>query len=157
MKKYIGVKTIEAEPCVAWEDGPDYKKGDSGYKMFQKDGTFYFCPEHVFKDAYSEVDTMTFGLAIEALKKGFPLAREGWVEKGLFVFKQVPAQVEQDIIPKMQSVPQRVKDIVLGRMVKGKPGLNYTNQMCIVNRDGRVDSWVPSSSDIFAKDWIVVE
>jgi hypothetical protein len=28
--------------------------------------------------------------------------------------------------------------------------------MLIVNPDGRADSWVPSSSDVFAEDWRVI-
>ena len=31
-----------------------------------------------------------------------------------------------------------------------------TNQMLIINPDGRADSWVPSSSDVFAEDWELV-
>lgn len=34
--------------------------------------------------------------------------------------------------------------------------IDYTNQMLIINLDGRADSWVPSSSDVFAEDWEVV-
>lgn len=33
--------------------------------------------------------------------------------------------------------------------------IDYTNQMLIINPDGRADSWVPSSSDVFAEDWEV--
>lgn len=28
--------------------------------------------------------------------------------------------------------------------------------MLIINPDGRADSWVPSSSDVFAEDWELV-
>jgi hypothetical protein len=60
MEKLIGFKVIDGEKCQAWEDGPDYKIGDDGYKMFQKDGTFYFCPEHVAKATYRACDGLTF-------------------------------------------------------------------------------------------------
>ena len=36
------------------------------------------------------------------------------------------------------------------------PHIDYTNQMLIVNPDGRADSWVPSSSDVFAEDWCII-
>ena len=34
---------------------------------------------------------------------------------------------------------------------------NTLNQMLIINPDGRADSWVPSSSDVFDEDWEIVE
>lgn len=92
---------------------------------------------------------MNFGLVTEGLKTGKVYARASWNGKGLFIFKQIPAVIGLDIIPKMQSVPQSVKDI----MVERGQALSYTNQMVIVNKDGRVDSWVASSSDTFAIDW----
>lgn len=94
-----------------------------------------------------------FGVAIKALKEGKRVAREGWNGKGLFVFKQVPASVRVEIIPKMTSVPDSVKN----EMMKRKQALSYNNQMAIVNTQGDVDSWVPSSSDVFAEDWLIVE
>lgn len=93
---------------------------------------------------------MNFGQAIEALKEGKAIQRAGWNGKGLFVIKQVPAVIGADIIPNIQSLPQAVKDILMSREV---PEIKYTNQMLIVNPDGRADSWVPSSSDVFAEDW----
>ena len=32
----------------------------------------------------------------------------------------------------------------------------YAESELIINPDGRADSWVPSSSDVFAEDWEVV-
>ena len=96
---------------------------------------------------------MNFGEALEALKNGEAVQREGWNGKGLFVIKQVPAQIGKDIISNMQSLPQRAKDILMNREANF---INYTNQMLIINLDGRADSWVPSSSDCFAEDWEIV-
>lgn len=42
-------------------------------------------------------------------------------------------------------------------MSRENPHIDYTNQMLIINTDGRADSWVPSSSDVFAEDWEVVD
>lgn len=106
-----------------------------------------------------EIDTssklpMDFGHAIEALKEGCVIRRSGWNGKGLFVVKQVPAHITGDIIPNMQSLPQSAKNILMSRE---NPHIDYTNQMLIINPDGRADSWVPSSSDIFAEDWEILE
>ena len=95
---------------------------------------------------------MNFGQAIEALKEGKLIKRSGWNGKGMFVVKQIPAVIGTDIIPKMQSLPQDAKDILLKR----NQSISYTNQMLIVHEDGRADSWVPSSSDCFAEDWSVI-
>ena len=96
---------------------------------------------------------MNFGQAIEALKEGKLVAREGWNGNGLFVMKQIPAEIGLDIIPKMQSVQESAKRILVFRGTT----LKYENQMLIVKPNGTADSWVPSSSDVFAEDWIVVE
>lgn len=94
-----------------------------------------------------------FGTAIKFLKVGGAIRRAGWNGKGLFVVKQVPSHITADIIPNMQSLPQTAKDIIMARK---EPHIDYTNQMLIINPDGRADSWVPSSSDVFAEDWELV-
>ena len=95
---------------------------------------------------------LSFGQAIEALKQGKRVARQGWNGKGMFVFKQVPANVPIQYVPNMQSLPQDVKD----EFVKRGVALTYSNQMCIVKQDNTMDSWVPSSSDVFAEDWEII-
>ena len=97
---------------------------------------------------------MSFGVAIEALKFGLAIRRKGWNGKGLWVIKQVPAHIESDIVPKMQSLHQSAKDLIL----KGKGFIDYTSQCLIYNENtGRADSWVPSISDVFAEDWEIVK
>lgn len=98
--------------------------------------------------------SLNLGQAIEYLKAGLAIRRSGWNGKGLFVVKQIPAQITEEIIPKMQSLPQSAKDIIMSRENKV---IDYTSQMLIINPDGRADSWVPSVSDVFAEDWEIVE
>ena len=100
------------------------------------------------------VRSLTFGDAIKLLSKGHALRRSGWNGKNLFVIKQVPAHIESNIIPNMQSLPQSAKDLILN----GKGFIDYTSQCLIYNGNtGRADSWVPSISDVFAEDWELVE
>ena len=94
-----------------------------------------------------------FGTAIKFLKAGGAIRRAGWNGKGMFVIKQVPANIKADVIPNMQSLPKIAKDILMAR---NDAHIDYTNQMLIINPDGRADSWVPSSSDVFAEDWELV-
>lgn len=94
-----------------------------------------------------------FGNVIQFLKEGKSCRRSSWNDKGMFIVKQIPAHITSDIIPNMQSIPQSAKDILMKRE---NPHIDYTNQMLIINQDGKADSWIPSSSDVFAKDWEVL-
>ena len=94
-----------------------------------------------------------FGNIIQFLKEGKACRRSGWNDKGLFIVKQVPAHITGDIIPNMQSLPQSAKNILMSRE---NPHIDYTNQILIINSDSKADSWIPSSSDIFAEDWEVI-
>lgn len=99
------------------------------------------------------LDRYDFGTALKFLKAGGAIRRAGWNDVGMFVIKQVPASIKEDVIPNMQSLPQIAKDILMSR---NSPHIDYTNQMLIINPDGRADSWVPSPSDVFAEDWELV-
>ena len=165
MKKYIGTKQIEAEPMtlgdfVARTGRNPYKNPDGhdpeedGYFVKYQDGYESWSPAEPFEKAYRESGAMPFGMAIELLHQGKSIRRKGWNGKGLFVIKQVPAHIESNIIPKMQSLPQSAKDLILA----GKGFIDYTSQCLIYNENtGRADSWVPSISDVFAEDWEIVE
>ncbi len=157
---YIGTKVIKAEPMTMIEAqkvlGREIKPStieEDGYLVEYKDGYKSWSPKSVFDEAYHEVGSLNFGGAIYLLKAGLAVRRRGWNGKGMFIVKQVPSHITGDIIPKMQSLPQSVKDILMNR---DNPHIDYTNQMLIINPDGRADSWVPSSSDVFAEDWEVV-
>ena len=157
MKKYIGTKVIMAEPMTVTEAqkvlGREIKPAtveEDGYLVEYKDGYKSWSPKSTFEEAYHEESSVNFGGAIDLLKAGFAVRRKGWNGKGLFVVKQIPAHITGDIIPNMQSLPQIAKDILMNRE---NPHIDYTNQMLIINQDGRADSWVPSVSDVFAEDW----
>lgn len=165
LKKYIGTKVVEARPMneiIAESVGYARKNIDNhewreGYhvRYTNPDGSTYdsWSPKSVFEEACREIGSVNFGGAIDLLKAGLAVRRKGWNGKGLFIVKQVPAHITGDIIPNMQSLPQSAKNILMSRE---NPHIDYTNQMLIINPDGRADSWVPSVSDVFAEDWEVV-
>jgi hypothetical protein len=93
----------------------------------------------------------TFGQAIAALKEGKIVSREGWNGKNMFVFRQVPSEVPEAIIPKMTSLPQPVKDA----LIKRGGSITYQNQFCIVYPDNALHGWQPSGSDALATDWCI--
>ena len=109
---------------------------------------------------------MEFGKAIEALKEGKMVAREGWNGKGLFVFMQIPSEISMDIVPKMQSLPQSVKDEFTSRAVKvadrsgnttSITSISYSNQLALVDTESTITGWSPSTSDALSTDWIIKE
>lgn len=146
---YLGVyiETLEGKMLANYGD----------YIIKGVNGDFYPCKPDIFEKTYDKADdssVMGFGDAIEVLKQGGTVRRSGWNGKGLMVFKQVPAHIESDIIPKMQSLSQSAKDLIL----RSKGFIDYTSQCLIYNENnGRADSWVPSISDVFAEDWEIVE
>lgn len=101
----------------------------------------------------------TFGQAVSALNEGKMVAREGWNGKGLKVFRQVPATIDGEIIPKMQSLPDSVKEELVKRTNEDgsiKP-INYSNQLALLNPDNSVNGWAPSVSDTLANDWVIFD
>ncbi len=103
------------------------------------------------------VDCMPYGLSFEQilplLREGYAIRRNGWNGKKLMVFKQVPAHITSEIIPKMQSLPNEVKRLILAH----GNYIDYTCQCLIFDPEtGRADSWAPSIADVFATDWELV-
>lgn len=96
---------------------------------------------------------MSFSEALNLIKLSFCVRRSGWNGSGLLVFRQKPAVVPADIIPKMTSLYDEAKSQILAT----QDHIDYTAQMLIFNTNtGRADSWVPSSADLFANDWNLV-
>ena len=144
MKKYIGVKIVEAAPMnllafqkefnrnVGYQGITDDSGDCEGYLVSypqpdnQPSPYQAWSPKGIFEDAYRMTDGLTFGLAIEALKKGLKVARKGWNGRGTYI-----------------------------RLVGATAELNAHFE--IFNVHSRYDTWVASVSDALADDWTVVE
>ena len=103
---------------------------------------------------------MNFGSAIVLLENGSLLTRDSWDNKGVFVCKQIPCDIPDTVVPNMQSLPQAAKDEFAKRF--GSDGvifdsISYCDQMIIVDRNNNINSWSPSTSDMFAIDWVIYE
>lgn len=181
MDFYIGSKEILARSMNrleyniyrGWELPSDENGEDSGFLVEylnsgesnddRHKGYISWSPSKVFIGAYKENGNLTFGGAIKALKQGKRVSRKGWNGKGLFVFMQVPSNVPKDIVPKMSSLPQTVKDELWFRFINKEEiglkdtDLKYRNQLCIVYPDNTISSWNPSSSDCLEEDWIILD
>ena len=87
---------------------------------------------------------MDFGAALQALKNGQKVAREGWNGKGMFLFL-VPGSVFQ-----VNRAP------LLGIYPEGTE-INYRPHIDMKTVDGEIVPWVASQTDVLAEDWCVVE
>lgn len=135
MGKYIWVQVVDAEPQFAPERedycGP-YQGGKEGYRVTYPDGHVAWSPKSGFEEVYRETSGMTFGLALEALKKGMCVCRKGWNGKGMWIVLQRPDEWSKMTIPYMYI-----------EYPNGHPA--YPN--------GSLVPWVPSQTDALAEDW----
>jgi hypothetical protein len=155
MKEYIGVKLIQAEPMTrgeynqyrGWSIPENENPADEGYLVKYPDGYESWCPKKQFEEANRETSGMTFGMAIEAAKKGYKIARPGWNGKGMFV-------VYQKGYP--QGIPCNKQTAEAWGMNEGDSFV-CNPYLQIKNVNGSHSMWVPSINDCLADDWVLVE
>lgn len=139
MRQYIGTKIIEAEPMSRGQGG----KAEDGYKVRYPDGYESWSPKDVFEEAYRPTDCMSFGLAIEAMKKGKKVSRRGWNGKGMFLF--LGTGIELHTEADLSCVSDLEGDLTLPTIVMK----TADDKFCV--------GWLASQTDMLADDWEVVE
>lgn len=92
---------------------------------------------------------MNFGEAIEHVKTRSYIARRANWDDDMFIFAQIPANINEETIPKMQSLPDVVKREIIEA---GFTSLDYQNQICKFN-NGVITYYTPAGDEIFADDW----
>jgi len=161
MKQFIGVKLIHAKPMTraeynayrGWELPADENVSDAGFLVEYLDGGKANTPDHagyvswspedVFNRAYKPTDGMSFGLAVEAMKQGFKVSREGWNGKGMFLY-----YVTADYYPvKMPAAKSFFGENSL---------VPYRDYIAMKTANNDVVPWVASQSDILCNDWSIV-
>jgi uncharacterized protein (DUF1919 family) len=91
---------------------------------------------------------MNFEEAIERVKtRSYIARRANWDD--MFIFAQVPADINEETIPKMQSLPEVVKREITEA---GITSLSYQNQICKFD-NGDITYYTPTGDEIFADDW----
>lgn len=80
---------------------------------------------------------MNFGKALEELKAGHKLAREGWNGKGIYIELQVPDEHSKMTLPYIY--------IVTNNLVTDNP-----------KAPKGVVPWLASQTDMLAEDWCVI-
>ena len=161
MKTYIGTKIINATPMSrgeynayrGWTPPEGEDQAVDGYLVEYTDGGkandsrhagyISWSPKEQFDNAYRETTGLTFGLAMEAMKKGAKVERKGWNGKGMFVYFVPPASYPVQTGAAKSHFGE-------GSMVP------YNGYMAIKNVDETVSTWVPSINDCLADDWMVL-
>lgn len=92
---------------------------------------------------------MNFGEAIERVKTCSYIARCANWDDDVFIFAQVPAYINEETIPKMQSLPEVVKREITEA---GFTSLSYQNQICKFD-NGNITYYTPTGNEIFVDDW----
>ena len=137
MEKYIGVKLINAELCLNTFN-------DEGYRITHEDGSISWHTKEEFEKSYKKTDGLKFGLAIEAVKLGEKIARQGWNGKGMFVY-----YVPENKYPFSTEVGKSIADL------EGK--VEYGAYIAMKTAQGNVVPWLASQTDVLAEDWLIVE
>lgn len=165
MKTYILTKTIQAVPAKMvngsiWPDGlplPEVK--DTGcqecgcvagnvitegylYTTGKEDRFPMFMDAEEFGNCCRPCISMPFGDALEAMKDGKRVAREGWNDKGMYIF----LAYEPDFNTPADLSAFADKDVEVGDMIVMKTA-----------QDTFAPGWLASQADMLAEDWFVVE
>jgi hypothetical protein len=113
---------------------------------------------------------LNFGQAIEALKEGKRVARDGWNGKGMFIFERPADELSVDfIINKVKSLPKSLKDYYISQFAftinekeNGKSPedikVKFTPYLCMKAADGTiVNGWLASQTDMLSEDWCILD
>ena len=94
----------------------------------------------------TKTENLTFGEALEFLKEGHRLARDGWNGKNMFIVYQ---KGYPEGIPCNKNTAEAF-GYPEGYLFKCRP---YLQMRCV---DGTHQMWTASQSDILSEDWYVV-
>lgn len=119
-----------------WTIPADENPDDNGYLIKHSDGYESWSPEKQFNEAYRECGDMTFGLAIEALKKGEYVARKGWNGKNMYLFLAHGSDIQKCV-----GIPDKCVDVICMKTAQ----------------DTVVFGWLASQTDILSEDWAIVK
>lgn len=158
MKQYIGTKMIQAKPMNrleynkyrGWEIPTDENPEDEGYLVKYEDGYESWSPKEVFEKAYRESYGLTFGVALELLKKGEKVARIGWNGKGMFLVLTEGSEV----------TTENMRNEVTREYYKSvnEDKVKICGHIDMKAADGSmVIGWLASQTDMLAEDWVIVE
>ena len=86
---------------------------------------------------------MNFGKAIEELKLGKKVSREGWNGKSMFLFLVDGSRFKVNRAPLLGIYPEGTE-------------INYCPHIDMRTADGSIVPWLASQTDMLAEDWDVI-
>lgn len=93
-------------------------------------------------------EALNFGQAIEALKEGKKVARNGWNGKGMYLW----------LLPSTSVKKEWVKDPMLLSVFGDRDELPCLGSIRMLTSTGEVlTGWLASQTDMLAEDWCIVE
>lgn len=158
--KYIRMHQVEAEPMKFGEFKDKYPKSgganverganDDGYVIFYRGGEYVsWCPKKEFEDVSRPCDGMTFGMAVEAMKRGWKVTRLGWNGKGMYIWVMPGSTVRGC---------NQITDPHLAAIDKAEGEIRFLGSICMHTEYGDgMPGWLASPGDVLAEDWEVVE
>ncbi len=138
MEKYIGTKLIEAE--FAYKVDGENQSAEPGYKVRYADGYESWSPQKVFEEAYRPINGLNFGLAIDAMRKGYKVRRRGWNGKNQY-------------IELVSAISYRAPD---GTFVNAEHAVIGNQAIVFCGTSGVQMGWPASQADMLADDWELV-
>lgn len=167
MIRFIGTKIIEAAGMTLGEhyastnhrmpvdfDGkPHEDLSQHGYQVRYADGYISWSPTKAFEDAYHRCDAMPFGLALEALKLGHRVAREGWNGKGMWLSLSGKAGSTNTIAAEQFWSPHNAW------FAKEQGGFaSVLPSITMKTADDKIlMGWLASQTDMLAEDWVILD
>lgn len=136
MQKFIGAKIVQAKP--------QQRDGEPGFLVVYRDGYESWSPEAAFTEAYRPTDGMSFGLALEALKKGKRVARSGWNGKGMWLMFVEGGNCLSEFVWDEMPVAEVEK-------IDAAPWIGMKTA------DSKFVPWLASQTDMLADDWAIVD
>lgn len=156
-KQYIRCHIVKATPMMrgdynkyrGWEIPANENPADEGYHVVYPDGYESWCPKAQFEDAGRPVDGMTFGMAIEAMKRGKKVARRGWNGKGMYLW----------LLPAANVKAEWCKEEHLKALAEQNGGeFECLASIRMKTADNKVlTGWLASQTDMLSDDWVIIE
>lgn len=113
-------------------------------------GYISWSPADVFKDAYRANGYLSFGDALTALKQGKKVARSGWNGKDQYVVAQAHTTTTE--ASNIWNPHNKAHAEKLGGQIDVAPYCTLKTA-----QDTLAIGWTPSTGDLFANDWLILE
>lgn len=155
---YISSKIVQAKKMTrgtynmyrGWDIPKDENPLDEGYLITYPDGHETWMPTQVFETTFTYTDGMSFGHAIEAMKQGHKVARQGWKNKDIYIYYVAPsAPLVSDL--------RGAAETHVGEGKDGLERVHINGHIDMKAADGSiVVGWLVSETDILSTDWSIV-